>query len=513
MSSAITLEDLDEAAVARLAELIALKVQPGDTIALNGNLGAGKTTFARALIRALLQDADAEVPSPTFPILQPYDTDRIAIAHFDLYRIGSVEDLDELGFDDAIAGGLVIIEWPERAEDALPCDRLEITFNAGLTNTRRDLTLLGVGTFGPKLERLAAIHGFLQTAPGSTKVQSIAYLQGDASQRTYARIATGTGSFILMDSPRMADGPPVRDGLPYSRIAHLAEDVRPFVAIAAALEASGLSVPHVYSADLEQGLLLLEDLGDQTFHRALRDGVAQAHLWPAAVDVLVALRSQPIPHHLPLHDGIQHALPRFDRAALEIELALLLDWYWPEVKGGPPSDSVRRTFLDLWTPALDFLMAVPAGIFLRDFHSPNLFWLPDRPGIRNVGVIDFQDALAGPWALDLVSLLQDARVDVPEHLEAGELERYIGLIAAREAGFDAERFRKTYAIFGAQRNTRLIGLWVRLLRRDAKPGYLQHMARTWHYLARNLRHPELAALKAWYDEHFPEDVRLQPIVA
>ena len=305
----------------------------------------------------------------------------------------------------------------------------------------------------------------------------------------------------------MPDGPPVLDGKPYSRIAHLAEDVRPFAAIGRALEAAGLSVPHIAAADLDQGLLLLEDLGDLTFGAALAQGHDQARLWLTAVDMLAALRRNPPPRELPLPDGTTHRLPRFDRAALEIEVGLLLDWYWPAVKGAPAPDPIRADFRELWQPVLDRMLAAPPGIFLRDVHSPNLFWLPERTGIRSVGVIDFQDALAEPWAYDLASLLQDARVDVPAALEAEGVARYCKAVADAEPAFDEAEFRALYAAFGAQRNTRLVGLWVRLLKRDGKPHYLRHMPRTWDYLARNLAHPDLGPLAAWYDRHFPQSVR------
>jgi aminoglycoside/choline kinase family phosphotransferase len=215
----------------------------------------------------------------------------------------------------------------------------------------------------------------------------------------------------------------------------------------------------------------------------------------------------PVPASLPLPDGTGYTLPRRDRDAFEIEIELLLDWYWPTLKGEPAPEGVRAEFLALWAPVLDRLLALPGGWFLRDYHSPNLFWLPERKGIARVGIIDFQDALDEHFAFDLVSLLQDARVSVPEELEAELFAHYCAAIARREPAFDRAAFAAAYADFGAQRNTRLLGLWARLLERDGKPQYLQHIPRTWGYLARNLRAPALASLRAWYDRHFPPDVR------
>ena len=495
--------DLDR--LARIAELVALKTQPGDVIELRGDLGAGKTTFARALIRALLGEAEAEIPSPTFPIVQSYATPRLPVAHFDLYRLEGPDDLAEVGFEEAVVAGLVLVEWPERAaaEIQRSADRLIVTIEPAAEPERRHLRLVGLGSFAARLERLRRMNDFLAAAlPGG--IRAIAYLQGDASSRAYARITDAGGRrHVLMDAPRMPDGPPVRGGLPYSRIAHLAEDVRPFVAVGMALERLGLSVPHIHFADLDAGLLLLEDLGDLTFGRALAEGFDQRTLYLAAVDALVVLRANPPPRELPLADGTRWRLPRFDRAALEIEIGLLLDWYWPHAKGGPAPALVKREFEALWGPLLDRMLAAPAGLFLRDVHSPNLFWLPEREGVQRVGLIDFQDALAEHWAYDLASLLQDARLDVPEALEREGIERYCQAVARSEPNFDRAAFEAAYALFGAQRNTRLIGLWVRLLVRDGKPGYMQHMPRTWAYLARNLAHPGLAALRSWYEREFP----------
>ena len=502
---------LDE--VARIAELIALAVRPGDLICLSGDLGAGKTTFARAFVRALLGDPEAEVPSPTFPVVQTYEAPRVAVAHFDFYRLAGVDELEEVGFFDALGRGVVVAEWPERVAAALPADRLEVVLAPGAGGALRDLTLSATGPFAPRLARVRETHAFLAAAGPLTDGMRIGYLQGDASTRAYSRLSGPARTLILMDAPRMPDGPPVHNGLPYSRIANLAEDVRPFVAIGGALAARGLSAPHIHSADIGRGLLLLEDLGDRSFGRALAEGLPQRPMWLAAVDVLIALRADPIPRDIVMADGSTYRLPRFDRAALEIELGLILDWYWPAALGAPAPDDVRREFRALWSPVLDRMLAAPPGLFLRDFHSPNLFWLPERQANRRVGLIDFQDALAEHWAYDLASLLQDARVDVPADLESEGLARYLAAVGAAEPGFDAAAFKAAYAAFGLQRNTRLVGLWVRLLKRDGKPGYLQHMTRTWDYVARNLAHPDLASLRGWYDRHFPQDVRRRAITA
>jgi tRNA threonylcarbamoyl adenosine modification protein YjeE len=453
---------LDEPGLALLAQLMALKIRKHDLVALRGDLGAGKTTFARALIRALLGDEAAEVPSPTFSLQQTYDTPRVRLTHVDFYRLADAGEARELGIEDAAQEGAVIAEWPERAAALLPPDRFEIELAETESPGTRAVTLHGLGTAKGRAHRLGELLDFMR-AQGPRGAVRVAYLQGDASTRSYARVFAGGGTVLLVDAPRQPDGPPVRDGKSYSRIAHLAEDMaRPFVAIGAALNAAGLSAPRVEACDLEGGILLVEDLGDQVFAAEVASGTAQEPLWRAAVDVLVHLRGVPLPPHLPLPDGTSYSLPRRDRAAFEIEIELVLDWLWPALKGAPASAEVREQFNAAWTPVLDRLLALPGGWFLRDYHSPNLLWLPQRAGIARVGVIDFQDALNEHPAFDLVSLLQDARVDVAAHLERALFEHYCAEVARREPGFDRTAFATAYADFGAQRNTRLLGLWARL---------------------------------------------------
>ena len=499
--------ELDEAGTVRLAELVALKIRVGDAIALRGDLGAGKTTLARALIGALLDERAPEVPSPTFALLQTYATPRLSVSHFDFYRLAGADEVLEVGFEEALQTGAAVVEWPERAGELLPEDRIEIALAETADPDRRRVTVRGLGAAAARVERIGRIMAFLDAQPGWAGAR-IVYLQGDASTRAYARLQSGDRSALLMDAPRQPDGPPIRDGKSYSHIACLAEDmVRPFVAIGEVLRTTGLSAPDVLAADLDAGLLLVEDLDDRLYGREIAAGASQAQLWRAAVDALVHLRRVPVPPRLALPDGSTLVLPRRDRAAFEIEIDLLLDWLWPELKGGPAPDAVRAEFRALWAPVIDRLLALPGGWFLRDYHSPNLVWLPERQGVARVGILDFQDALNEHFAFDLVSLLQDARVDVPEPLERELLDYYCAQVAAREPAFDREKFAAAYADFGAQRNTRLLGLWARLMRRDGKPHYLQHYPRTWGYLARNLRYVTLAPLAAWYGRHFPESER------
>ncbi|MEM7777019.1 MAG: tRNA (adenosine(37)-N6)-threonylcarbamoyltransferase complex ATPase subunit type 1 TsaE [Pseudomonadota bacterium] len=505
---------VDQDALERLGELLALKVQRGWLITLRGDLGAGKTTFARALIRAVLGNPDADVPSPTFALVQNYAGERLAVHHYDLYRLADAQELDELGLDDALDDGAVLMEWPDRAGAHLPADRIDVMLSERPDQPDyRDVTLLAYSRVtATALRRIDAIAALLSQYSASTgaEVAAVCYLQGDASARTYARLQTTTGqSSIIMDSPAMPDGPPIRDGKPYSRIAHLAESIRPFVAIAHVLKAAGFSVPHVLAEDITNGILVLEDLGDRVFGREIaRDcGPAQAALWQLAVEALVALRVADPATQIRLPSGLTHQIPAFDAAAMAIEVELLLDWYWPAAFGQPAPPAVREAFDAAWAPIFARLSDSASGWILRDYHSPNLMYLPDRDGIAQVGIIDFQDALRGHWAYDLVSLLQDARVDVPSDLERDAYRHYCARLAQRIGDFDTDDLQFAYAAFGAQRATKIIGIFVRLAVRDSKPAYLAHLPRLWRYLASNLRHPELAPVRHWFDAHIHDDAR------
>lgn len=499
MSAAWTAGSINETGLARLAELIALKVRAGDLITLTGDLGAGKTTFARAFIRAMLDEPEAEVPSPTFTLVQPYATPRLHIAHFDLYRLAEASEIEEIGFEEAIERGMALVEWPEKAEGQLHGAHLDIAIAAGPSADTRTITLTPDASWSRRLKRLREIDAFLGARTGRLR-----YLQGDASTRAYARLVGESTSHVLMDSPRQPDGPPIRNGLPYSQIAHLAEDVTAFHAMSAALASYGMSVPEIRAFDHERGLLLIDDLGDLTFGRALESGLDQRELWSAAVDGLMSLRAHAPPERLPIPGSTRHhAIARFDRTALLIEVELTTDWYWPAVKGAPIPPDAKADFLRVWNAQIDWLETLPLGWVLRDYHSPNLMWLGDK----RVGVLDFQDAMRGPWAYDLVSLLQDARLDVPEDIERDLLAHYRHEVAKLEPAFDTAAFDTAYAILGAQRNTKLLGLWKRLANRDGKFGYLAHLPRTWRYMERNLRHPALSELASWFDKHFPPSTR------
>ncbi len=508
-----SLTGLDEPELERLAELVAFTVRVGDLIALTGDLGAGKSTFARAFIRAVSGTPGLDVPSPTFTLVQTYETARLGLTHCDLYRLTDAAEIDELGVGEALVWGAVMVEWPERAAGRLLGCRLDVALVETPGNPdARDVMITADADWVQRLTRLIDICAFLRgTRHGH---DAISYLQGDASVRRYARLRAATGEqTILMDWPQQPDGPPIRDGRPYSRIAHLAESVRPFVAIQSVLDDAGFSAPSILAHDLDRGLLIIDDYGDRVFGTEIRDGVSQPVLWRAGVEALAALRRVTPPATMSLSDGSMVQLPRYNREALGIETELLLDWYWPALHGAPAPAAARAEYIALWDAIFARLETLPHGLTLRDYHSPNLLWLPDRAAPKNVGIIDFQDAQIGPHAYDLVSLLQDARVDVDAALEAELLAHYCALASSKDGDFDGRGFRWSYAALGAQRNSKILGIFARLAHRDGKPAYLAHIPRIWRYVDRCLAHPELGELATWYAQAFPISLRARPIAS
>jgi tRNA threonylcarbamoyl adenosine modification protein YjeE len=500
-SATFSLALASETATARLMADLALLIGPGDVITLSGDLGAGKTAAARAMIRYLASDDELEVPSPTFTLVQGYDLPSFPLVHADLYRVSDASELEEIGLSPLPDGTVALIEWPERAPRALPADRIDIALShrPALGPSARSAAITGHGKAAGQVTRLTELYQFLDTAGFAEAGRR--RMPGDASTRSYARLVRDDGVVILMNMPRRPDGPAMYGGKSYSAAVHLAEDAKPFVAIANGLRERGFSAPAILHADLDAGFLITEDLGTAAFF----EGTPPAPIalrYQAAADALVALHRKPVPETLPLTPGVRYDIPLFDIDAQLVEVGLMPQWYLPD-RGVELTDALRAEFAAMWRDLLGKTTIAPKTWVLRDYHSPNLIWLERRTDIARVGIIDFQDAMLGPAAYDLVSLLQDARIDVAEQLELALLTRYIKARRTADPSFDPASFAELYAITSAQRNTRLLGTFARLNRRDGKPQYLRHQPRIWTYLNRSLAHPALAAVRQWYADNVP----------
>ena len=483
----------------RLAEQLSLFAKPGMVIMLRGELGAGKSTFARAFIKALAQgNKDFDVPSPTFSLIQTYGETRVPVAHVDLYRLGTNPDIQELGLDELSASHLLLVEWPSPVIAGLSADTLTLDFSG--SGETRTINAIATGAWSQALVRNAEIITFLksQSANPATRI----FFEGDASSRRYEKVQSQNGQLILMDMPQRPDGPPVKHGKPYSAIAHLAENIRSVVAVNDQLCHMGYGAPEIRSCDMKQGLALIEDLGSQVFGTMSQSSAQMEKPMRAAVEVLAEMAGESWPTSVTLRDGSSYVMPSYDEEAQLIEVDLLPSWFHLHVHKRPAPEGTGESFQNLWKSVLPFTVFNRPVWVMRDFHSPNLIWCPEREGLKRVGLIDTQDALLGHPAYDLASLLQDARVDVAVDFADALYVQYASL-RATQGKFDQEEFARAYAILGAQRATKILGIFARLNARDGKPQYLQHMPRVSRYLARNLEHPALAEIKRWYEREMP----------
>jgi aminoglycoside/choline kinase family phosphotransferase len=273
------------------------------------------------------------------------------------------------------------------------------------------------------------------------------------------------------------------------------------------LRARGLSAPEIYAADYANGLLLLEDLGDDLYARAIEAGAKPEPLYAQAIDVLAELHRMPAPSHLATSDGWRVPFLSYDEEALLVETDLMLDWFFPAALGQEASADLRAEYHALWRKALRPALTTRRVMVLRDYHAENLLWAPARRGNARVGLIDFQDGLHGSDAYDLMSLVEDARRDVDPALADKMIDRYITLARDSDPQFDADVFRAAAAVLAAQRNIKIVGIFTRLWKRDGKPRYPGYHPRLWRYLDKDLSHPDLIALKSWFDRHVPRDKR------
>lgn len=489
-----------ESSTQALARRMALWARPGLVIALHGDVGAGKSSFARAFIRALFKPGfDSDVPSPSFSLVQTYDETRIPVFHADLYRVKSRDEVSELGLGEMLVDHCGLIEWPERMDGDLTENVLHVRLSGG--GESRTVRLEARGLWASALARDAQIESFLRVHDADPATRE--FFEGDASSRRYETVVHKGQRVILMDMPQRPDGPPVKNGKPYSQIAHLAEGITSVVAINKHLVALGYSAPRTLAADLTSGLALIEPLGERVYGRMTLAGepMDEPLLEAAALLADMAQRSWPVgPDAAP---GVTHQLCPYDSEAMLVEVDLLPSWFYRHVHGKAAPAGLNESFAHCWSGVLPLARPEKPQWVLRDFHSPNLIWIPDRMGLKRVGLIDTQDAVLGHAAYDLMSMAQDARVDVAAEMEQKVMAHYCQLRHA-QGGFDEAAFRTAYAVLGAQRATKILGIFARLNMRDGKPAYLKHMPRVSRYLARNLEHPALASLKDWFLANMPE---------
>ncbi len=330
---------------------------------------------------------------------------------------------------------------------------------------------------------------------GDAKVEPF---PGDASTRSYFRLSRGQETAILMDAPGASEAPacPVeaseeqRQALGYNAVARLAgNNTTAFAALAGALTARGFSAPRVLEADLDQGFLIIEDLTDALFARLIPSVAHEGALYATAVETLGAIYRSSFERQ-PTAFGKSWTVQDYDALALHAETELFTDWYAPHL-GKAPGDTDKSDWRTAWSEVLPLLKAHAPGLVLRDFHAENLIWLPQREHEAKVGLLDFQDALFGHPAYDLVSLIEDARRDVASDLAQPLTDRFF-----KAAGLaDRDAFDAAAAVLAAQRNAKILGIFVRLAKRDGKPKYLDLLPRVERHFIRDLAHPALAPVR------------------
>lgn len=267
------------------------------------------------------------------------------------------------------------------------------------------------------------------------------------------------------------------------------EDPAQFMRVAGYLGSLGFSAPQILDHDLSQGFLALEDFGDATYTQLLQRGEDPYLLYNLAIDTLIALHQRAT--------TCPDFIAPYTVEALLQEVTLFVDWYIPVTLQKTLSLSDKQAYLDLWTAALGKALAVPHALTLRDYHVDNLMYLEGRPGVSACGLLDFQEARWGPVVYDLVSLLEDARLDLDPALVAHCWQRYVSAFPSEDEG----TLRTAGCILSAGRHAKIIGIFTRLAVRDGKPKYLAHLPRIWRLLENCLKHPDLAPLKAWFEEH------------
>lgn len=463
MALRMTFDLPDPAATDRLAEALARALGPGDTVLLEGPIGAGKSHLSRTLIRARLGNPDEDVPSPSFTLVQTYPADP-PIWHADLYRLTHPDEVLELGLEDAFDHAICLVEWPDRLGAAAPKDAIRLRLSYQGEGRRAEIDVADHPRLIAALRALAGEEFLRRTGWQGAERQALA---GDASARRFLRLRRGDETAVLLDNP---------PGLP--------DRVPEFVAVARHLRGLGLSAPEILDVEPEAGFVLMEDLGDALMaDRLARAPEEEMTLYTLATDVLPVLQAGPVPAGLP-------DLTPADWA----EAAMLsLRFYTLGVTGQSPDPAPLRTAL---AEALVRLGDGPKVLIHRDYFAGNILLL-DRPGVRAAGLLDFQLAQSGQRVYDLVSLLQDARRDLGPGVEEAMKARFAAAVGAPE-GFEA-----AYAIWGAQRALRILGIFARLCLVEGKAGYLRHLPRVRVQLDRNLAHPGLAGLKRLCDGLIP----------
>ena len=490
-----------EEATEQLAAQVARYAVVGDIIRLEGDLGMGKTTFARAFLRSMAQSDNLEVPSPTFTIVQPYHETRLPVAHVDAYRLTNANELTELDLQNYFSHGVTLFEWGSNVEEAIPSfeipesfmmeseegDLLTITLVEGDDENSRKITLEAQGSWVPRFGLVDPSTARQVTEEGRQKFlaetcnmpnMELTPASADCSFRTYYRV----GDKILMDAPAPM------------------ENVAPFVKTAQIWQDLGVHVPQIHQQDVSEGYLLLEDFGKKLFTQGFNEDESSKMPWlEATVDMLANISNQ---FNADGKDIKKQTSLLYNASNAWMEASRYPDWYLPAQRKQATEPEQRAHFRQIWQDTYQNLPEIPLTLSHWDFHSDNLMMLGDEPA-NNIGVIDFQDCRIAPIAMDMACLLED-RCPIEKSLKSQLIERFLN---ALDTPVNLEDFMAWYNFMTLHRFFKITGLLVRLEQRDKREGATARMPQIWETISEKLQDERFSELHAFVAENSPEDLQ------
>lgn len=476
-----TLNELDA-----FVKYIAPIFEKGDLLALNGEIGSGKTTLTKHLINYLTATSIDKINSPTFNLCQTYSKDDLIISHYDFYRLDYLQEIEELDINDSIKNNFTIIEWANKFSSILPRDHIEIQINNKFH--QREYKILFHGEYAKKIIAHKNRLSFLSNS--NFNIKKITNMRGDASKRKYYRVNDGKENFVLMDASE--------DSINKTTTS---ETITDFIIFGKYLEDIGLRVPKIYEFDIQKHLILEEDLGLTTYDELYSKLSFQDLINPAIESLLILVHSNY--KNINDLDGRAFEPKNFDEKVFINESKIFIDYYWPYVKNSICPEEKKYEFLSIIEKIYSDL-STDKTLVLRDYHSPNLHYLQNEKGHRKCALIDFQDALLGHPLYDLVSLAQDARFTISEDQERYIVDTFEDKFLFNDFQLSKSSLNEQYKILAIQRSLKILGIFARLSLLEGKNNYIIHMPRVVDYIRRSMDCSLLHNLTHWLKINFKD---------
>ncbi len=476
-----TLNELDA-----FVKYIAPIFEKGDLLALNGEIGSGKTTLTKHLINYLTATRIDEINSPTYNLCQTYSNEDLIISHYDFYRLDYLQEIEELDINDSIKNNFTIIEWANKFSSILPKDHIEIQIDN--KSDKREYKILFHGEYAKKIAGHKNRLSFLSNS--NLNIKKITNMRGDASKRKYYRVNDGTENFVLMDA--------LEDSINKTTTSKTITD---FIIFRQYLEDIGLRVPKIYEFDIQKQLILEEDLGLTTYDELYSKLSFQDLINPAIESLLILVHSNY--KNINDLDGKAFEPQNFDEKVFINESKIFIDYYWPYVKNSICPEEEKYEFLSIIEKIYSDL-STDKTLVLRDYHSPNLHYLQNEKGHKKCALIDFQDALLGHPLYDLVSLAQDARFTISEDQERYIVDTFEDKFLFNDFQLSKSSFNEQYKILAIQRSLKILGIFARLSLLEGKNNYIIHMPRVLDYIRRSMDCSLLNNLTHWLKINFKD---------